>query len=148
MTIETMHWKRHLAENLRDSQPQKGRKNYIRKTSEKNEQQARTKAVSSLTSADVIVFVNNTQLDAADQLRLPKAPPYTKGWNTQRHCPTLPQSLCSILRLVMGAAVWMLLPQPSIQSSITRTCMPHKQRARPRTRLTSGLFSQYSLPLR
>lgn len=36
--------------------------------------QTTNKNVASLTDADVIVFVNNTQLDAADRLRPRKAP--------------------------------------------------------------------------
>ncbi len=40
------------------------------------------KEVASPTYADVIVFVNNTQLDAADQPRLPKAPPRTQRAGT------------------------------------------------------------------
>lgn len=40
--------------------------------------QRRTEEVASLTDADVIELVNNTQLDAADQLLLPKAPRCTQ----------------------------------------------------------------------
>lgn len=73
----------------------------------------RTKEIASLTDADVIVFVNNTQLDAADQLRLPKGPTkHTKSWKTQRHSPTSP--LISLQspppHLTGGAAVWAPLP--------------------------------------
>lgn len=44
--------------------------------------QTRTKERASLTDVDVIVFVNNTQLDAVDQLRLLKASPCTQRTKT------------------------------------------------------------------
>lgn len=70
-------------------------KHLVKKTTRKKEitAQMRTKDVASLTDADVIVFVNNTQLDAADQLRLRKAPPCTQRAGTpsaiQPHHPDL-----------------------------------------------------------
>lgn len=45
--------------------------------------QTRMKDVASLTNADVIVFVNNTQLNAADQPHLQKAPPCTQRDGTR-----------------------------------------------------------------
>lgn len=45
--------------------------------------QTRMKDVASLANADVIVFVNNTQLNAADQPHLQKAPPYTQRDGTR-----------------------------------------------------------------
>lgn len=75
--------------------------------------QARTKEVASLTDADVIVFVNNTQLDAGDVLCLPKAPPCTQRAGTPSAIePRRPDP--SAVSSCGRAAVWMLLlPQPN-----------------------------------
>ena len=66
------------ASGVEPRQPAKTQRHLVEKKDRKERNhiaaQMRTREVASLRDADVIVFVNNTQLDAADQLRLPKAP--------------------------------------------------------------------------
>lgn len=113
--------------------------------------QRRTEEVASLTDADVIELVNNTQLDAADQLLLPKAPPCTQRARTpsaihphHADLPAIPSASSGQRTRSVDAAA--ISHQPIIHHK--RRHALHTQSVPMETSSSSGLFSQHPLPLR
>lgn len=100
-------------------------------------EQMRTKDIASLTDADVIVFVNNTQLDAADQLRLSKAPACTQR-------PEHPAPFTNITPISLQSR---RRSRSVDAAAITRHPIIHNKHRRATHILHPHLFSQHPLPL-